>query len=95
MKKRFLPKWRVCEKCMQMHYCETHHVHPQKYYKDEATLELCRDCHTTIHWLIDSLGKLFKYQYDAITKRWLKGLVSSKDDVDEVIFVLKDERENK
>lgn len=85
MKKKFLPKKRFCEKCGETHYCETHHVHPSKYYKDEQTLELCRDCHITIHWLIDSWGKLYKYQYDTITKRWLKGIILIKDDV---LFVL-------
>lgn len=85
-KKTFLPKKRYCQKCGELHYAETHHCYPQKYYGDsKGTLELCRDCHVSIHYLIDWKGKLFKYLLDTIHKRWLKGIITTREDVEYAI----------
>lgn len=83
-KKWFLPKWRVCQKCAEKHYCETHYVHPREYFGEnkDGSVELCGDCHTGIHWLLSILGRLMnKRQFDIVTKRWFKGLVNDQSDV--------------
>ncbi len=93
-KEGFLPKKRYCEKCGEEHYAEKHHICPKKHCgKTLWYISLCHDCHVNIHWLIDNFGKLFKYQYEAITKRWLKGKVKNHDDVQTVLDKLKEERQ--
>ena len=69
-------KKRKCEKCGEFHYCEAHHILPQKLFGEGEIVWLCPNCHDEYHRSLGYkfLQKINKQSMEFYLEKWFKWL---------------------